>query len=164
MKLRSTLFLCLAALITASCGSQSAPATPTSPSTPTTTTPAIPAASTPLTLVSPASDDQLGTLRPTLTVTNPASAVSGRTYEFQLADCSDFTLASGSKSNMILAHQDDLEPCRHGVACQSYFIVTQAVSHNLTKLPQMNNEKWEIGCKLTEDFVVRRSKTLPNKK
>src|SRR5438093_2775573 len=96
---RSTLFLCLAALITASCGSQSAPATPTSPSTPTTTTPAIPAASTPLTLVSPASDDQLGTLRPTLTVTNPASAVSGRTYEFQLADRSDFTVGSGSKSS-----------------------------------------------------------------
>ena len=75
MKLRSTLFFCLAALITASCGSNSAPATPTSSSTPTTTTPAVPAASTPLTLVSPASDDQLGTLRPTVTVTNPASTV-----------------------------------------------------------------------------------------
>src|SRR5438128_490011 len=51
VKLRSTLFLCLAALITASCGSQ------------------------------------------------PASAVSGRTYEFQLADRSDFTVGSGSKSS-----------------------------------------------------------------
>ena len=99
MKLRSTLFFCLAALITASCGSNSAPATPTSSSTPTTTTPAVPAASTPLTLVSPASDDQLGTLRPTVTVTNPATAMSGRTYEFQLADRSDFTVGSGSKSS-----------------------------------------------------------------
>jgi len=103
VKLRSTLLFCLATAVAAGCGSKSSPAAPTVPSS-TTNTSAAQAPSTPLTLVSPAGDDQLATLRPTLTVTNPATAVAGRTYEFQIADRSDFTVGSGSQSSYFSAN------------------------------------------------------------
>src|SRR5438045_3226011 len=79
-----------------SCGGKSS--TPASPSpTPAAPTPTVPV-TTPLALVSPAADDQLNTTRPTLIVTNPSQALSGRAYEFQISDRSDFTVSSGSKS------------------------------------------------------------------
>ena len=95
MKLRALLLLCFVAVASAMCGSKAVPAVPTQPSTP--TTPTVPV-TTPLALVSPASDDQLSTLRPTLSVTTPATALAGRTYEFQIADQSDFNVGTGSKS------------------------------------------------------------------
>jgi hypothetical protein len=99
VKLRSTFFFCLAALITASCGSKSSPAAaPTAPSSSTSTPPAATVGPTPLTLDSPAADDQLATLRPTLTVKNAGGGTGTRTYEFQVADRSDFTVGTGSKS------------------------------------------------------------------
>jgi len=97
--LRSTLFLCLVAVLTSACGSKSTPATPTAPSSPSTpVTPSVPASTTLATLDSPASDDQLTTLRPTLAVKNVTPAAAARTYEFQIADRSDFNAPSGSKS------------------------------------------------------------------
>jgi hypothetical protein len=95
VKLRLSVVLCLV-LIAAACGSKAAPATPTQP-TPTPTVPTAPA-TTPLALVSPVSDSQLSTLRPTLTVTTPSATLAGRTYEFQIADQKDFTVGGGSKS------------------------------------------------------------------
>ena len=96
MKLRLSVLLCLFA-IAGACGSKTTPATPTQPTSPTTPSPTAPA-TTPLALVSPASDDQLSTLRPTLVVTTPTATLAGRTYEFQIADRSDFTAGTGSKS------------------------------------------------------------------
>jgi hypothetical protein len=90
-----SLFLICVVVAGAACGSKTVPATPTQPSTP--STPSVPA-TTPLTLVSPVSDGQLSTLRPTLAVTTPSAALAGRTYEFQIADRSDFTIGTGSKS------------------------------------------------------------------
>ena len=92
----SMLALCVAAVAASACGSQSATPTPTNPS-PTPTTPVVPV-TTPLALASPASDDQLTTLRPTLTVTNPTQMLAGRTYEFQISDRNDFTVGTGSRS------------------------------------------------------------------
>jgi len=82
------------------CGGKSTPATPTTPSTatPTTPAPAAPTGSTTLTLDSPAGDEQLSTLRPTLTVKTLTPAAAGRTYEFQVADRSDFATGTGAKS------------------------------------------------------------------
>lgn len=99
MKLRSILFVCVAAITAAACGSKASPTQPTS-STTTTTAPPPPTttAVTALTLDSPASDDQLNTLRPTLTVKNATGGTDSRTYEFQVADRSDFTVGAGSKS------------------------------------------------------------------
>ncbi len=99
MILRSTLFLCLAAVLTSGCGSKSTPATPTTPSSSTTpVTPSVPASTTVATLDSPAGDDQLSTLRPTLAVKSVTPAAAVRTYEFQIADRSDFNAPSGSRS------------------------------------------------------------------
>jgi hypothetical protein len=86
----------LAALGSTCCGG-STPATPTVPSTTTTTTPA-PTTATTVSLDSPAADDQLATLRPTLAVKTLTPAVAGRTYEFQIADRSDFSAGGGAKS------------------------------------------------------------------
>jgi hypothetical protein len=96
VRLRVLLLLCFVAGATAMCGKAS-PAVPTQPSSPTTPASTTPA-TTPLALVSPASDDQLSTLRPTLSVTTPTATLAGRTYEFQIADQKDFTAGTGSKS------------------------------------------------------------------
>jgi hypothetical protein len=53
---------------------------------------------------SPANDVQLSTLRPTLTVTNGTSTLSGaRTYEFQISDRSDFAASAPASTFMIVA-------------------------------------------------------------
>jgi hypothetical protein len=97
---RAMLLFCLAAAAAPGCSSKSTPATPTVPSSTTPSTPAssTPAASVTLALDAPAGDDQLTTLRPTLSVKTLTPAGSGRTYEFQIADRSDFNAPSGSKS------------------------------------------------------------------
>jgi hypothetical protein len=86
--------VCLAAVVWVSaCGSDeqapsTVPTTPTVVSAPKLTAP---------TAASPADNEQLSTLRPTLTVTNGTSDQSGtRTYEFQISDSGTFssTLAS----------------------------------------------------------------------
>lgn len=99
MKLRSALILCLASIVAASCGSNSSPASPTAPSSSGSMTPAPSTPATPLTLDSPATDDQLSTLRPTLSVKNAAGGTGARTYDFQISDRSDFTVGTGSKSD-----------------------------------------------------------------
>src|SRR5690349_4046919 len=49
------------------------------------------------TLSSPANDEQVHTLRPTLTVTNATSTASGaKTYEFQISDTESFTASTTS--------------------------------------------------------------------
>jgi hypothetical protein len=84
---------CVIALATlaAACGKDSASGNPNSPSsvTPTLTAPKA---------ESPVDAAQLDTLRPTLTVTNATSTVSGgaRTYEFQISDTSDFAASSAA--------------------------------------------------------------------
>lgn len=58
------------------------------------TTPAPPATLTQPTIESPSNDQQLDTLRPTLTVRNATSTQTGtRTYEFQISDSTGFTSA-----------------------------------------------------------------------
>ena len=81
--LATTLIAC--SLLVAACGSDSPPTSP-GPSTPANLT--APA------LESPAANQQLDTLRPTLTVRNATSNQSGaKTYEFQISDSSNFTSA-----------------------------------------------------------------------
>jgi hypothetical protein len=78
---------CVALIITAACGGgdSATPAQPTPVVNPHLT---APSADTPL------QDEQLDTLRPTLTVKNGTSDQSGaRTYEFQISDSADFTTA-----------------------------------------------------------------------
>lgn len=79
-----TLAALFATALTAACGSDSG--TPTTPTTPATLTqPAI---------ETPANNQQLDTLRPTLTVRNATSTQAGtRTYEFQISDSTGFTSA-----------------------------------------------------------------------
>jgi len=78
-----TMVLALSLSVSA-CGSDSQPTAP-SPAAATITAPSI---------QSPASDAQLDTLRPTLTVRNASSDQSGaRTYEFQISDSQAFTSA-----------------------------------------------------------------------
>ena len=78
--------LVLALLAASACGEKS---TPTSPA------PAVPTITAP-TLEAPTPDQQLDTLRPTLTVRNATSdQIGSRTYEFQVSDNSGFA-ASGS--------------------------------------------------------------------
>jgi hypothetical protein len=73
---------CIAA---AACGSKT-------PSSPTTTTPATPTSIAAPAPSAPGVDELLTSLRPTLTVTNSTTTGgSGRTYEFQISDRSDFT-------------------------------------------------------------------------
>jgi hypothetical protein len=84
-------------IVMAGCGSKSSgtpgPTTPT-PTNPTLTAPAP---------QSPANLAQLSTLRPTLTVTNGTSTVTGtRTYEFQISDRSDFASLTAPSSAAFL--------------------------------------------------------------
>lgn len=54
--------------------------------------------------VSPVNGEQLSTLRPTLTVQNGTSTVSGtRTYEFQISDRTDFPLGTSPTASFIVA-------------------------------------------------------------
>ena len=78
----------LAAMVTiAGCGGKKTPTTPT-PVAANLTAPA---------LDSPSSNEQLDTLRPTLTVRNAAADQAGvRTYEFQISDTNAFTSATTS--------------------------------------------------------------------
>jgi hypothetical protein len=98
VKLRVLPLLCLVAVavLAVTCGSKAT--TPTTPSAPTTPVAPAPPSTAPLALVSPVADDQLSTLRPTLTVTTPTAVLAGRTYEFQIADRSDFIVGAGTKS------------------------------------------------------------------
>jgi hypothetical protein len=83
--------LCVA---TVACGSDPAPTQPTPPS----------ATLSAPTATSPAADAQLDSLRPTLTVTNPAaSGTAARTYEFQISDRSDFSSSGTQSSNFAVA-------------------------------------------------------------
>jgi hypothetical protein len=91
---KTRVYLCLAAIVCASaCGSDdqtpsTVPTTPTVVAAPRLTAPAPD---------SPGDNEQLGTLRPTLTVRNGTSDQAGtRTYEFQISDSETFssTLAS----------------------------------------------------------------------
>ena len=78
----------LGALVTiaaAACGGKDAPTTPAPVAAVTLTAPA---------LATPAMNEQLDTLRPTLTVKNATADQAGaRTYEFQIADSTNFTSA-----------------------------------------------------------------------
>jgi hypothetical protein len=80
--------VCIAAgAAAAACGGSSTPAptTPTTPAAPTSIAAPVPSA--------PGVDEQLASLRPTLSVTNSTTAASGaRLYEFQISDRSDFTV------------------------------------------------------------------------
>lgn len=104
MKLPSILFVLVtaitgvAALTAAARGSNSSPTQPGTSTTTITSPVTTPPATTAPTLDSPASDDQLSTLRPTLTVKNATGGTGARTYEFQVADRSDFAVGAGSKS------------------------------------------------------------------
>ncbi|MEO6213655.1 MAG: hypothetical protein ABIP65_08520 [Vicinamibacterales bacterium] len=84
MRNGTPIFAALAALVLCSaCSSDSSPTTPAP--TATLTAPALQA---------PSSSQQLDTLRPTLTVRNATSSVTGtRTYEFQISDTTTFTSA-----------------------------------------------------------------------
>jgi hypothetical protein len=76
-----------ALVITAACGSDNAPTTP-APVNVTLTAP---------TLQAPSANQQLDTLRPTLTVANVTSSTPGaRTYEFQISDTTSFTSTATS--------------------------------------------------------------------
>ncbi len=95
----------LLAVIASACGSgagptRSVPVGPTEPTPPgggsfTLSTPAA---------VSPVNGEQLGTLRPTLTVQNVTSSGTGtRTYEFQVSDNSGFALGSSLTASFLVA-------------------------------------------------------------
>ena len=73
----------------AACGGSKSPASPTPVINPTLTAPA---------LGTPADNEQLDTLRPTLSVKNGTSTVASgaRTYEFQIADNSEFVVSLGA--------------------------------------------------------------------
>jgi hypothetical protein len=81
-------------------GCGSTPATPTQPSgSGGGTTVPVPVSPVAPKLVSSIGDEQLSTLRPTLTVNNGTAPQTGtKTYDFQLATKSDFTAESGSTS------------------------------------------------------------------
>src|SRR5207253_399882 len=73
--------------------------TPAAPA-PTPTTPTAPTSIAAPAISGPAADEQLTSLRPTLTVTNSTTANTGpRTYEFQVSDKSDFTASGGASAN-----------------------------------------------------------------
>ena len=74
-------------------------------STPTSPTPAGPKLTAP-TAAAPADAAQLPSLRPTLSVRNGTSDTTGtRTYEFQVADKSDFSTTTSTGAFPVLAHQ-----------------------------------------------------------
>jgi hypothetical protein len=83
-----------AAIATAACGDDPPPTQPTPPPTP---PPAANPVLTAPTADSPADNEQLTTLRPTLVVRKASSDQTGpRTYEFQVSDDPDFAPASAS--------------------------------------------------------------------
>jgi hypothetical protein len=85
MKMKNRSAALLAAVVMAGCGSDGGSRIIEPPTGPGSTTLAAPVPQSPL------NDVQLTTLRPTLTVTNSTSPVSGaRTYEFQISDTSNF--------------------------------------------------------------------------
>jgi len=98
VSLRLLCVLCIVVASGVACGSKSA--VPTQPTgggsggpAPVTLTPAAP------TLDAPAADEQLATLRPTLSVKNGVgSTTAAKTYEFQMSTRSDFTTESGPAS------------------------------------------------------------------
>jgi hypothetical protein len=112
-----TLAVCL---LSAACSSDSDPSSPTQPAV-TLTAPAI---------TTPAANQQLDTLRPTLTVKNVTSSSQqgARTYEFQISDSTSFTsaltsnvtgfaatisqsgVAEGSGGNTSFTPSQDLQP------------------------------------------------------
>ena len=106
MPTRSSQLLMLGFMLSfafAGCGSDGNnqnPGSPTGPSGPsggsvTLTSPAA---------VSPTNGDQLSTLRPTLTVQNGTSSVQGtRTYEFQISDRTDFSIAGALTASFLVA-------------------------------------------------------------
>jgi hypothetical protein len=83
--LRTGLMLTMMAIVSA-CGGSDGPAGPTAPSGTSTLDAPVPQ--------SPTGDVQLTTLRPTLIVRNSGSSGGTRSYEFQIADRSDFAAAS----------------------------------------------------------------------
>jgi hypothetical protein len=89
---RTPLAAAVAALtLAAACGDKS------SPSTPTPTTPTAPANVTAPAIDAPGTDEQMDSLRPTLTVRNASSDQAGtRTYEFQISDSSSFASLTAS--------------------------------------------------------------------
>ena len=104
----SLLALMFVTTLTAACGSgasepRQVPVGPTAPSAPGTGTVTL---STPAP-VSPINNEQLPTLRPTLTVQNATASASGtRTYEFQVSDRTDFSMgASLTASFLIVVNQ-----------------------------------------------------------
>ena len=89
MKARVALLVAVAVSVNA-CGGGGAPTAPPPPPA------ATPVLSAPA-LESPSADEQLDTLRPTLTVRNATSDQAGaRTYEFQVSDSTSFTAATTS--------------------------------------------------------------------
>lgn len=81
-------------LSTVGCGSE---ATPTQPSVTPPVPPPVSAAAPKL--AAPISDEQLGTLRPTLTATNGTAPQTGaKTYDFQISTKNDFTAETGPVS------------------------------------------------------------------
>lgn len=97
MRVPKTILAIAVVVLAAACGSKSQSPAPTAPTAPT-PPPADPTLTAP-TASSPSDDAQLDTKRPTLTVTNGTSTVTGtRTYEFQVSDRSDFSFSGESFS------------------------------------------------------------------
>src|SRR5262249_32146284 len=80
--------------------SKSTPSAPSIPVTATTSVPAGGGGGGTLSVPAPDSpndNEQLTTLRPTLTAKNSSGTQAGRTYEFQVADRTDFALTASSR-------------------------------------------------------------------
>lgn len=98
-----------AAMVMAACGSGAGPARqvpvgPTAPGGPGSGGSSV-TLGTP-SPISPINNEQLSTLRPTLTVQNATSSASGtRTYEFQVSDRIDFSIASLTASFLVSINQ-----------------------------------------------------------
>jgi hypothetical protein len=100
--------LILLSMVASACGSgagptRSVPVGPTAPTGPGGGSGGTFTLSTP-SAVSPINGEQLGTLRPTLTVQNVTSSGSGtRTYEFQVSDNAGFTLGSSLTASFLVS-------------------------------------------------------------
>jgi hypothetical protein len=96
--------LILLSMVVSACGSGISPTrqVPIGPTEPTGPSGSV-TLSTP-TAVSPVNGEQLGTLRPTLTVQNVTSSAAGtRTYEFQVSDNAGFTLGSSLTTSFLVS-------------------------------------------------------------